>query len=73
MRVGYVQLEKGKAKWIFRKHSNENWQTIARADSKTNIMPFNFESFDKDNPEFIYVSTRSVNNRLAFYRYDTNK
>jgi len=73
VRVGYVQPEKGKAKWIFRKHSNENWQTIARADSKTNIMPFNFEAFDKDNPELIYVSTRSANNRLAFYLYDTNK
>jgi len=73
VRVGYVQPEKGKAKWIFRKHSNENWQTIARADSKTDFMPFNFEAFDKDNPELIYVSTRSENNHLAFYRYDTNK
>lgn len=48
VRAGYTRPEKSEAKWIFRKNSDENWQTIAKADKQTNSMPFNFEAFDKD-------------------------
>ncbi len=73
VRAGYSRPEKSEAKWIFRKNSDESWQTIAKADKETNSMAFNFEAFDKDNPELIYVSARTSNNHLAFYQYDTKK
>lgn len=73
VRAGYVRPEKSAPKWIFRKNSDENWQTIARADNKTELMPFKFEAFDKNNSAVIYVSTKAENDRMAFYQYDTSQ
>ncbi|MFT4928402.1 MAG: dipeptidyl aminopeptidase/acylaminoacyl peptidase, partial [Phenylobacterium sp.] len=58
---------------LFRRHSEQSWQTIAKADSIHGLMPFNFEAFDKDDPALIYVSAQTDQGRTGFFKYDTKK
>ncbi len=71
LRYGHTQAENGSDRLLYRKTENDDWLTIAVADTENNLLPFLFEGFS-NAANVIYISMLNRDGRKVFYEYDVD-